>query len=271
MFLLAHFSRSSLACPWCFHHPSRSSSSTLSFIIHSLLIGIPHTFAFLVRCIPRPFIMNFIRSVFQSFIGLEPQLQHPRTETLLPEQPDFDYNPILPEPIDDIEFNLPPPIPSSRPAPRHIHKQRSMKVRPQPSAHRRQTRLASPSPDEPMHDLAVGRIFETKEDAKEAIHAAVLKAGQSWRVARGKKDTYAVKCFSNKDKNDNPFDCKFRVHVTRTDHDLWEIRTYRPHTCPSQNHKRIEASHVGNKPSRMSSHVILSLLQPSLRQSQSHS
>jgi len=56
-----------------------------------------------------------------------------------------------------------------------------MKARPQPSAqsHRRQTRLASPDEPEPIHDLAVGRMFDTKEDAKEAIHAAILKAGQS--------------------------------------------------------------------------------------------
>jgi hypothetical protein len=53
-----------------------------------------------------------------------------------------------------------------------------------------------------MNDLAVGRIFGSKEDAKEAIHAAILKAGQSWYVAHGKSDTYAAKCFSNKDKND---------------------------------------------------------------------
>ena len=88
-----------------------------------------------------------------------------------------------------------------------------------------------------MDDLAVGRIFDSKEDAKEAIHTAILKAGQSWRVARGKKDVYAVKCFSNKGKNDNLFDCKFRIHVTRNDHDDWEIRTSRPHTCPSQAHR----------------------------------
>jgi hypothetical protein len=47
-----------------------------------------------------------------------------------------------------------------------------------------------------MDDLAGGRIFDSKEDAKEAIHTAILKVGQSWRVAHGKKDTYAVKCFS---------------------------------------------------------------------------
>jgi|SRR5579871_1164288 len=33
-----------------------------------------------------------------------------------------------------------------------------------------------------MHDHAVGRIFDTKEDAKEAIHVAILKAGQPWTV-----------------------------------------------------------------------------------------
>lgn len=173
--------------------------------------------------------MNFIRSVFQSFVGLEPQLQHPPpTEPPLLPDPDFNFSP-----IDEIEFNLSPPMPSPEPAPRP--KQRSMKARSQPSAHRRQTRPASP--DEPIDDLAVGRIFDSKEDAKEAIHTAILKAGQSWRVARGKNDAYAVKCFSNKDKNDNLFDCKFRVHVTRTNHDNWEIRISRPHTCPSQAHR----------------------------------
>jgi hypothetical protein len=30
-----------------------------------------------------------------------------------------------------------------------------------------------------MDDLAVGRIFDSKEDAKEAIHTANLKAGQN--------------------------------------------------------------------------------------------
>jgi len=53
-----------------------------------------------------------------------------------------------------------------------------------------------------MDDLAIGRIFGSKEDAKEAIHAAILKAGRSWRVAHGKSNTYTVKCFSNKNKND---------------------------------------------------------------------
>ena len=177
--------------------------------------------------------MNFIRSVFHSFVGQRPQPQHPPPTE--PSLPDFDYNPRFPSPIeiDETEFNLPPPMPSRKPAPRP--KQCPTKARPQPPAHRRQTRPASP--DEPIDDLAVGRTFDSKEDAKEAIHAAILKAGQSWRVARGKKDTYAVKCFSNKDKNDNPFDCKFRVHVARTNHDDWEIRTSRPHTCPSQAHR----------------------------------
>ena len=72
-----------------------------------------------------------------------------------------------------IKFN--PPLPTPCPEPASRSKQRSIKARPQPSAHRRQPRPASP--DEPMDDLAVGRIFDSKEDAKEAIHAAILKAG----------------------------------------------------------------------------------------------
>ncbi len=175
--------------------------------------------------------MNFIRSAFQSFIGLGPQLQHPPpTEPSLLSLPDPDFN---------FEFNPPPPTPSPKSV---SHPKQRLQARPQPSAPHHQTHhqihhQTRPASPEPTENLAVGRIFNIKEDAKEAIHAALLKAGQSWRVARGKKDAYAIKCFSNKDKNDNPFNCQFQVHVTRTNRDDWEIRVSRPHTCPSQAHQ----------------------------------
>ena len=143
---VAHFSRSSLACPWCFIvHPSRS------LLIHPSLIGIPRSLHSSL------FHHEFIRSVFQSFVGLGPQLQHPPpTEPPLPDT-DFNFSP-----IDEIEFNPPPPTPSPEPAPRS--KQRSMKARPQPSAHRRQTRPASP--DEPMDD------GETQDKAHQGKHCS---------------------------------------------------------------------------------------------------
>ena len=121
-------------------------------------------------------------------------------ELLLLPDPDFNFSL-----IDEIEFNLSPPMPFPGPAP--CPKQRSMKAHSQPSAYCRQTCPALP--DKLIDDLAVSQIFDLKKDAKEVIYAAIFKAGQSWCVACGKNDVYAVKCFSNKDKNDNFFDCKF--------------------------------------------------------------
>src|SRR5205814_8822322 len=125
--------------------------------------------------------MNFIRSVFHSFVGQRPQPQHPPPTE--PSLPDFDYNPRFPSPIeiDETEFNLPPPMPSRKPAPRP--KQCPTKARAQPPAHRRQTRPAPP--DEPIDDPAVGRPLAPREDAEDATHPTILNAGQPWHVARG--------------------------------------------------------------------------------------
>ena len=74
--VLAHFSCSSLVLgvsSFIIHVPCSSTLRSLTFNIYYYIY---YHIYYLARCIPRFFIMNFIRSVFQSFVGLGPQ-QHP--------------------------------------------------------------------------------------------------------------------------------------------------------------------------------------------------
>jgi len=111
-----------------------------------------------------------------------------------------------------------------------------------------------------MDNLAVGRIFNTKEDAKEAIHAAILKAGQSWAPGAspvGKRIPTQSNALAIKIRMTTPLTINFEFMLPAPTTMIGKFG-YLGHTPVL--HKRIKASHVENKLSTMSFPVILRLL-----------